>query len=122
MPCVSIISVTATLRGLLRALDRGTRGGVEIGHRARDRGGGRGARIVDRRSDLVAALLHRLREGHALLVDRLHRALRDALDLGRELLPCAPKVLRNTPVFSSSTRFRSLPRWLMVAVSSSPWR
>ena len=33
--------------------------------------------------------------------------------------PCAPNVLRNTPVFSSSTRCRSLPRWLMLAVSSS---
>jgi len=26
------------------------------------------------------------------------------------LWPCAPKVLRNTPVFSSSTRLRSVPR------------
>ena len=72
--------------GLLRALDRAARGRVEIGDRAVDRRGRLRARIVDDLGDLLAVLQHRLGEGHALRLDRLHRRVGDALDLGRELL------------------------------------
>ena len=75
MPCVSIISVTAA-DAVFCERSIAARAVVSRSATVRcDRGGGRGARIVDlpRRSRSLFCM-HRLGEGHALLVDRLHRA------------------------------------------------
>ena len=105
--------------GLLRALDRAARGGVELADGAGDRRGGLRARLVDLAGDLVAFCVMVLAKVAPFAsIDCTALWVMRSISV-ENFCPCAPNVLRNTPVFSSSTRRRSLPRWLMFAVSSS---
>ena len=72
--------------GLLRTLDRPACRRIELRDGTADLGARLGARIVDLRRDALAGLGNRLGECDAFRVDRLHGLMRDALELGRELL------------------------------------